>query len=134
MSADRQERLGGDAVAGIAAEHGEEPRPVGQLQVELRVAGVELDLVVAELAGGSADQVDQLVLIGGDRRPAHALAADEGDEHLVRSVDVDVLDVGVAPQGVELTEPVDVRHHRIDHGLVGVADSGVSPRRTRASL
>ena len=83
VAADRQQRLGGDPVAGVAAEHGEQPRPVGQLQVELRVAGVELDLVGAELAGGPADQVDQLVLVGGDRRPAHPLAADEGDKHLL---------------------------------------------------
>ena len=63
------------------------------------MAGVELDLVGAELPGGAADQVDQLVLVGGDRCPAHALAADEGDEHLVVAVDVDVLDVGDCPTG-----------------------------------
>ena len=82
VPADRQQRLGGHAVAGVAAEHGEQPAAVGQLQIELRMAGVELDLVGPELPGRPADQVDQLLLVGGDRRPAHALAADERDEHL----------------------------------------------------
>ena len=120
VPADRQERLGGDAVAGIAAEHGEQTGSIGQLQVELRVAGVELDLVGAELAGGPADQVDQLVLVGSDGCPAHSFPTDEGYEHLVRPVDVDVLDVGVAPEAVQLAEPVDVGHHGVEHSLVGV--------------
>ena len=120
VPADRQQRLGGHAVAGVAAEHGEQPAAVGQLQVELRMAGVELDLVGPELPGRPADQVDELLLVGGDRRPAHPLAADEGDEHLVRAVDVDVLDVWIAPQGVQLAEAVDVRHHGVEHRLMGV--------------
>ena len=120
VPANRQERLGGDAIAGIAAEHGEESGSIGQLEIELRVAGVELDLVGAELAGGPADQVDQLVLVGGNRRPTHSLATDEGHENLVGPIDVDVLDIGIAPQGVQLAEAVDVGHHGIEHGLMGV--------------
>ena len=38
---------------------------------------------------------------------------------VVRSVDVDVLDVAVVPELVDLAEPVDVGHHRVDGGLVG---------------
>ena len=132
MPADGQERLGRDAVAGIAAEHGEQPGSIGQLQIELRVAGVELDLVGAELAGGPADQVDQLVLVGGDRRPTHLLATDERHEHLVGPVDVDVLDIGVVPQGVQLAEPVDVGHHGIEHGLMGCGPTAASARRAPA--
>jgi hypothetical protein len=71
------------------------------LEIELRVTGVELDLVGSELAGGSADQVNQLPLVGGDRRPAHSLATDERHEDLVGPVDVDVLDVAVTPKGVQ---------------------------------
>ncbi len=38
VPADRQQRLGGNTVAGVAAEHGEQPTAVRQLQVELRMA------------------------------------------------------------------------------------------------
>ena len=72
------------------------------------------------MPGRSTDQLDELVLIGGHGRPTHPLAADERDEDLLRPVDIDVLDVGVAPQRIELTEAVDVSHHGVEHGLVGV--------------
>jgi hypothetical protein len=120
VSSDRQQRFCCHAVAGIAAEDSEQARPVGQLEVELRMAGVEVHLVGAELPRGATDQIDQLVLVGGDRCPPHALATDEGHKHLGRSVDVDVLDLRIRPECVQLAEPVDVCHHGIEHRLVGV--------------
>ena len=81
---------------------------------------VEVDLVGTELSRCPADQLDELVLISGDRRPAHPLTADEGDEDLGRPIDIDVLDVGVAPQCVELSKPVDMCHHCVERRLMGV--------------
>ena len=120
MPADREQRLGGHAVAGVAAEHGEQPAAVGKLQIELRMAGIELDFVGSELPRGPANKVDQLLLVCRNRCPPHALASDERHEHFDRPVDVDVLDIFVAPEGIQLAEPVDMRHHGVEHRLVGV--------------
>ena len=49
----------------VATEDSEQAAAVGQLQIELRMAGVEIDLVGPELPRRPTDQIDKLVLIGG---------------------------------------------------------------------
>ena len=91
------------------------------------MAGIELDLVQRQAATGSADQLDQLVVVAGNRRPPHDLTALERDEDTIEPLASIFSTSGLDPQRVELTEPVDVGHHRLEATLTLVSTAATTP-------
>ncbi len=79
----------------------EQPRAVGELEVQLRVGGVEPALGPARSRGRPPDQLDQLVVGRHHGRHRDPAPVTELEPHRFVAADVDVVDVGVVEQRLD---------------------------------
>ena len=80
-------------------------RPVGQPQVQLGISGIERTRDESRVRAQDLDQLDELVV--GIGHGGAALLASIGvlDEHIVATVDIDVLHLGILQQRLKTADP-----------------------------